>query len=227
MELQNQIYLIIAVFGGVSALLLIFLVILCIYVINMKKLVVVKEHEKKYENYGFEQDVVIHNLTDDFRSTKSEAARRPLPKSNLIKPRNEDAGGQNKDTRKDKRSAGGHGRDDRKRHPSESGDTSGRDFDSAFDNEINNMFDIDDYDDQDSVVSDRNPRYNQANRHQPSLPSAINGGKRNKNFSHAGNNGHRQSSNQQHLSRPVAGRNGFQGPAHEGRTYFNEMSTRY
>ncbi|XP_058461591.1 uncharacterized protein LOC131436729 [Malaya genurostris] len=226
MEIQNQIYLIIAVFGAVSTLLLIFLVILYIYVINIKKLVVVKEPTRKNENYGFNQDVKTRNITDDSGPIDLEVARKPPIKSNLTKQHNENIGRQNKDVRKEKRLAGGHGRGDRNRQPSESGDTSGRDFDSAFDNEINNMFDIDYYDDQDSVGS---ARYNQTGRQQTAAPSSgvmMNGGDRNRNLGQGSNNANRQSNNQQHKSRQ-AGRGGFQSSAHEGRTYFNEMSMRY
>lgn len=228
MELQNQIYLIFSIFGGVCTLLLVFIVVLAIYVVNLKKVVtIVKEPERKYENYGFEHDVPVHNITDDLRSIKSQNNRRPPQKSNLSKPRNDD--GHTNTRRTEKRSAGGISRNDRKHQYSESGDTSGRDFDSAFDNEINNMFDIDDdEDDQDSVVSDRNSRYNhqrrQKNTAPPQPPSAggmvPNQGNRNRNFSHRDNP-------QQQMGRPVRG-NGYPGSGynsgnpHEGKTYFNE-----
>lgn len=229
MELQNQIYLLTAIFGGVCTLLLVFIVVLAIYVVNLKKTVLtVKEPERKYENYGFEHDVPVHNITDDLRSMKSQNNRRAPPKSNLSKPRNDDV--LSNARRPDKRSTGGMGRDERKRQYSESGDTSGRDFDSAFDNEINNMFDIDDdEDDRDSVVSDRNSRYTNQGRPKntaPPPPSSGGGGmmpnrgNRNRNFSHNDNQ-------QPQMGRPVRG-NGYPGSGynagnpHEGKTYFNE-----
>lgn len=228
MELQNQIYLLIAVFGGVCTLLLVFIIVLAVYVVKFKKTVTtVKEPERKYENYGFEHDVPVHNITDDLRSMKSQNNRRPQQKSNLSKPRNDDV--RTNPRRTEKRSTGGMGRDERKRQYSESGDTSGRDFDSAFDNEINNMFDLDDdEDDRDSVVSDRNSRYNQQRRQKnaaPLPPSAASGmdpnrGNRNRNFSHNDNH-------PQQMGRPVRG-SGYPGSGynsgnpHEGKTYFNE-----
>lgn len=222
MEIQNQIYLITAVFGGVCTLLLVFIVVLTIYVFNLKKTVLVKEPERKYENYGFEHDVPVHNITDDLQSMKrSEVSRRPAPhKSNLAKPRNDDTPIHSNVRRTEKRPTmtGGMSRDERKRQYSESGDTSGRDFDSAFDNEINNMFDIDDEDDQ-SVVSDRNSRYNQQGRQKSTAPPPPS----------AGLSGNRASRNhqQQQMGRPMRG-NGYpssayrSGNPHEGRTYFNE-----
>lgn len=39
MELQNQIFLLVAVFGGVCILLLVLIVVLAVYVINLKKTV--------------------------------------------------------------------------------------------------------------------------------------------------------------------------------------------
>ncbi|XP_055534000.1 uncharacterized protein LOC129723675 isoform X2 [Wyeomyia smithii] len=245
MELQNQIYLLIAIFGGISALLLVLIVILAIYVISIRKLVTAQESEKKYENYGFEHEAVARNITDDLRSMKSEGIQRPPYKSNLAKPRNDSTGIPMNDRRKDKKqSAGNRGNNDRKRQQSESGDTSGRDVDSAFDNEINNMFDIDYYDDDDhdSVVSvDRNPRYNQKPRHQappPPMSTAglANGGNRSRNLNqnHSGNNTsrHHSGNRQQHGNRP-AGRNEHlgsayhPGDAHEGKTYFNERGMHY
>lgn len=228
MELQNQIFLLIAIFGGVCTLLLVFIVVLAIYVVNLKKTVTtVKEPERKYENYGFEHEMPVHNITDDLRSMKSQNNRRPPQKSNLSKPRNDDV--RTNTRRTEKQPTGGMGRDERKRQYSESGDTSGRDFDSAFDNEINNMFDLDDDDDdRESVVSDRNSRYNQQRRQKntaPLPPSAggidPNRGNRNRNFSHNENH-------QQHqISRPMRG-SGYPGSGynsgnpHEGKTYFNE-----
>lgn len=221
MELQNQIYLITAIFGGLCTLLLVFIVVLTIYVINLKKTVVVKEPERKYENYGFEHDVPVHNITDDLRSMKSEVNRRPPPhKSNLVKPRNDDTHIHNNVRRTEKRPpTAAMGRDERKRQYSESGDTSGRDFDSAFDNEINNMFDIDDEDDDQSVVSDRNSRYNQQGRQKNAAPPPPSVGK-------APNRASRNHQPQQ-MGRPMRG-NGYpnsvyhSGNPHEGKTYFNE-----
>ncbi|XP_053686207.1 uncharacterized protein LOC128735743 [Sabethes cyaneus] len=243
MELQNQVYLLIAIFGGISALLLVFIVILSIYVINIRKLVIVREPERKYENYGFEHDTAVRNITDDLRSMKSEGVQRYPYKSNLAKPRNDGAALQRNDRRKDqKQSAGSRGLNDLKRQQSESGDTSGRDFDSAFDNEINNMFFIDDYDDddRDSVVSvDRNPRYNQKPRHQAAPPPLVttgriaNGGNRNKNFAHNGNNTSRQQSGNQQIGNRSTGKTERQnsahhpGDLHEGKTYFNDRGMHY
>lgn len=240
MELQNQIYLLVAIFGGISTLLLVLIVILSIYVINIRKLVNVREPEKKYDNYGFHQEAAPRNITDDLRSMKSENIQRLPHKSNLSKPRNENTVIHANDRRKDKKqSASNRGHNDRKRQQSESGDTSGRDFDSAFDNEINNMFDIDDYDDDDhdSVVSvERNPRYNQNTRHQappPPTGGMANGGNRGRNFSHSGNNNSRHhAGNQQSGNRPT-GKNDHResayhpGNSHEGKTYFNERGMQY
>lgn len=236
MELQNQIYLLIAVFGGVCTLLLVFIAILAIYVINIKKSVIVKDSERKYENYGFEHDATVHNITDDLRSMKSEATRRPPQKSNLSKPRNDDSN-HNNGRRKEKVPNGGGGRDGRKRQYSESGDTSGRDFDSAFDNEINNMFDIDDDDDQESVVSDKNERYHRQSRHQGPPPPPTSGGmatsgNRNRNFNPSGNGNRHDINHQMQMNRPGGG-NGYQGSVypsgspHEGKTYFNGRGMKY
>lgn len=220
MEIQNQIYLITAVFGGVCTLLLVFIVLLTIYVIHFKKTVVAKKPERKYENYGFEHDVPVHNITDDLQSMKrSEVGRRPVPhKSNLTKPRNDDAHIHNNVRRTEKRpTSAGLGRDDRKRQYSESGDTSGRDFDSAFDNEINNMFDIDDEDDDRSVVSDRHSRYNQQGPRKSTAPPPPSANRANRN----------QQQQQQHMGRQIRG-SGYpnsvyhSGNPHEGKTYFNE-----
>lgn len=221
MELQNQIYLLTAIFGGVCSLLLVFIMVLAIYVINLKKAVIIKEPERKYENYGFEHDVPVHNITDDLRSMKSGDNRRPPPhKSNLAKPRNDDTHIHNNVRRTEKRPAtAGMGRDERKRQYSENGDTSGRDIDSAFDNEINNMFDIDDEDDDQSVVSDRNSRYNQQGRQKITAPPPLSVGI----SVNRANRNHQQ----QQMGRPVRG-NGYPNSVyhssnqHEGKTYFNE-----
>lgn len=225
MELQHQIYLLAAIFGGICVLLLVLIVVLAIYIINLKKsMTKSKEPERKFENYGFEPDMPVHNITDDLRSTKSQNNRRLPNKSNLSKPRNDDV--HTNSRRSDKRPTGGRGRDDRKHQHSESGDTSGRDFDSAFDNEINNMFDIDDDDDdQDSVISQRNSRYNHQGRQKTSAPPppssggmAPSRGNRNRNVGHHDN---------QQQGRPMRGQgypgSGFNsGNPHEGKTYFNE-----
>ncbi|XP_055592566.1 uncharacterized protein LOC129744175 [Uranotaenia lowii] len=210
MDVQNQIYLLAAVLGGVCALLLVCIAILAVVVVSTRKMVTSQKTNKPYANYGFQHDPSSHNITDDFRPPKAEPIHqsRQTNKSNLAKPRNDESYNLG---RKEKVSVKGpKQRDDRKkRRQSESGDTSGRDFDSAFDNEINNAFDFDDdYDDQDSVESYRNNPYGQQQkgRNQPPPPQ--------------------QSRPAQGNSRSPGRAQGYgggynAGNPHEGKTYFN------
>ncbi|XP_055629861.1 uncharacterized protein LOC129770796 [Toxorhynchites rutilus septentrionalis] len=216
MELQNQIYLLVATFGGISALLLVFIAILTTYVVGIRKMLVARESNTKCENYGFDHNTAVHHISEDMRSKKSEPTRQPY-RNNITKPRNEDINSRNNDRRKEKRPE-----DNRKRQCSESGDTSGRDFDSAFDNEINNMFDIDDEGDQDSVISDRNARYNQKRNH-PIEPSGGRSSNHNSNATAYGNN-------RPQTARPPGDgyRNtAYVGNPHERKTYFNGRGMNY
>lgn len=241
MELQNQIYLLVAVFGGVSALLLVLIVILAVFIINIRKTIAVKDSdETRYQNYGFEHETKTPNITDDLRSMKSEVHHRQPAKSNLSKPRNDDRNHQQNDRLKEKHPQNGT-RDGRKRQYSESGDTSGRDFDSAFDNEINNMFDIDD--DDDSMVSERNTHYNHQNQRQGNRqphappPAPSTGQNRNRNMNggnrYGGDGGHQQQ-NIRGMNRLAAGGDAYpqgamyhSGNSHEAKTYFNDRGINY
>lgn len=247
MELQHQIYLLVAIFGGICTLLLVLIVILGIFIVNLRKLVKEEQPQRKYENYGFEHDTTGPNIiNDDLRSMKSEAIRRPPHKSNLSKPRNDEASrhGQSNGRsvaapKTDKRRTApqpngpGTGPDRKQRQYSESGDTSGRYSDSAFDNEINNMFDIDDYDDdRDSVESGPDPRnYNRSHQggrtHHggaPPPPAAMTGGQNNRNRN---NNIPPPGMNR---GPPGGGGPRSMYPAgnpHEAKTYFNERGMNY
>lgn len=247
MELQHQIYLLVAIFGGICTLLLVLIIVLGIFVRNLRNSTKYEE-PKRNINYGFEHDTTARNIAnDDLRSMKSEAVNRRAPqKSNLSsKPRNDDssrhqsnaARSHQKDPKRfngppDPRNDPGHRQQQqqpsrKQRQYSESGDTSGRYSDSAFDNEINNMFDIDDYDDDDSVES---ADYNRNNQHSrpsravapPPPPSGAGGQQNNRN---RGNN-------------PPPGMNrggGGGGPRsmyptgnpHEAKTYFNDRGMNY
>lgn len=236
MELQHQIYLLIAIFGGVCALLLVLIIILAIFVRSLRKSVNNEQPERKYENYGFEHDTTGHsNITnDDLRSMKSEAVRRTPHKSNLSKPRNDDSNRQQPNGRpvKDKRAPSAPGRDNnhrKQRQYSESGDTSGRYSDSAFDNEINNMFeDLDD--DDDSVVSDRNYNRQQQGRSHHAGPPPPSSGQNNRNRNMGGN--HNNNHPGMNRGGPPGG-NGHprsmypSGNPHEAKTYFNERGMNY
>lgn len=246
MELQHQIYLLVAIFGGVCTLLLVLIIILGIFVRNVRASI---KHENEQPqrsiNYGFEHDTTSRNIiNDDLRSMKSEVIRRPTHKSNLTKPRNDDSSRHqpnirpNKDPKRTQK-VYDNGRDPprKQRQYSESGDTSGRYSDSAFDNEINNMFDIDDYDnddhDRDSVVStDRNYNRGQRNQSQgrsnhgapPPPPSQSNNRNRNNNIPPPGmNRGGLSGGGGGGGSRSMYPT----GNSHEAKTYFNERGMNY
>lgn len=246
MELQHQIYLLVAIFGGICALLLVLIIILGIFVRNVRNSIKDEDVQPQRSlNYGFEHDTTSRNIpNDDLRSMKSEAIRRPPHKSNLTKPRNDDSNRHQstvRPTKETKRTQKGPDRNEnpprKQRQYSESGDTSGRYSDSAFDNEINNMFDIDDYDDdddRDSVVStDRNYNNRGHRNHSqgrpnhgvpPPPPSQSNNRNKNKNNPPPGMN----------RGGPPGG-GGAGGPrsmypagnSHEAKTYFNERGMNY
>lgn len=244
MEVQHQIYLLVAIFGGICTLLLVLIVILGIFVRSVRQSIKdVNEQPQRSINYGFEHDTTSRHITnDDLRSMKSEAIRRPPHKSNLTKPRNDDFSRNQSNlrpTKDNQRGQKGPDRNDpprKQRQYSESGDTSGRYSDSAFDNEINNMFDIDDYDDdddRDSVVSmDRNYN-NRGHRNQSQVrsnqgappPPPSQGNNRNRNNPPPGMN----------RGGPPGVGGGGGGPRsmyqagnpHEAKTYFNERGMNY
>uniref|UniRef100_A0A1Q3FZJ8 Putative conserved protein with signal anchor n=1 Tax=Culex tarsalis TaxID=7177 RepID=A0A1Q3FZJ8_CULTA len=245
MELQHQIYLLVAIFGGICTLLLVLIIILGIFVRNVRQSIKeVHEQPQRSINYGFEHETPRHIVNDDLRSMKSEVARRPPHKSNLSKPRNDDSSRHQsnvrptKDTKRSQKEPDRNDPPRKQRQYSESGDTSGRYSDSAFDNEINNMFDIDDYDDdddRDSVVSaERN--YNNRSGHRnhgqvrsnlgvpPPPPSQGNNRNRNNNNPPPGMN----------RGGPPGGGGGGgprsmypAGNPHEAKTYFNERGMNY
>lgn len=244
MEVQHQIYLLVAIFGGVCALLLVLIIILGIFVRNLRKSIK-DEEPKRTINYGFEHDTTSRNITnDDLRSMKSEAInRRPPQKSNLsTKPRNDDSNRRQstavrphqKDPKRSTHQNAPPDRNDpsqqqrKQRQYSESGDTSGRYSDSAFDNEINNMFDIDDYDDdddRDSVVSaDRNYNRNHQGRSNHGGPPPPPSGGQN-------NNRNRGNNPPPGMNRGPPGGGGprsmYSGNPHEAKTYFNERGMNY
>lgn len=244
MELQHQIYLLVAIFGGVCTLLLVLIIILGIFVRNVRKSNKDEDEQPPRSiNYGFEHDTTSRNniTNDDLRSMKSEAIRRPPHKSNLTKPRNDDSRHQSnvrpntKDTKRSQKGNEGRGPPRKQRQYSESGDTSGRYSDSAFDNEINNMFDIDGYDDdddRDSVVSgdrdynNRGHRNHSQGRSVPPPPPSNNNNNRNRN-----NNNPPPGMNR---GGPPSGGGGGgprsmypAGNPHEAKTYFNERGMNY
>lgn len=242
MEIQHQIYLLVAVFGGVCALLLVLIIVLGIFVRNLRNSIKEQEPARSI-NYGFEHDTTSRNITnDDLRSMKSEAInRRPPQKSNLsTKPRNDDS------SRHQSNLARPHQKEQSKRShqngpPPDRNDPGQRKqrqysepSDSAFDNEINNMFDIDDYDDdEDSVVStDRN--YNRSHQGQQQQQGRMNhGGPPPPPSGGQNNNRNRGNNPPPGMNRgppgggPGGPRSMYSGNPHESKTYFNERGMNY